>query len=140
MTRLATRPRRDPGSSTWWDWAANVITQPLAGLFSLAFPDTTDYGATYGLGGAITGTRSQGYDFDAGDTFSATVTITASDRATNVITQPLAVIRDTTPPTLTVHAPDVAPLHFQVTWSGEDSESGPRATTTWPTRWVAETG
>jgi len=38
----------------------------------------------------------------------------------------VAVIRDTTPPTLTVHAPDVAPLHFQISWPGEDSESGLR--------------
>jgi len=97
-----------------------TATDTLAGLFSLAFPDTTDYGTTYGLGGAITATRSQSYDFDTGDTFSATVSISATDRATNVITQPVTVIRDSTPPTVTFDLPGTAPLRFPVAWSGED--------------------
>jgi hypothetical protein len=32
------------------------------------------------LSGAITGTRAHSYTFDAGDTFSATVSISATDR------------------------------------------------------------
>ena len=43
--------------------------------------------------------------------------------AVDIITRPVTVIRDTTPPTLTVQTPEVASLHFQVTWSGEDGES-----------------
>ena len=58
--------------------ATALLTDPTSGLAQVAFPDTTDYGTTYGLSGAITGTRSRGYDFDAGDTFSATVSITAA--------------------------------------------------------------
>jgi len=100
--------------------ATATATDTLAGLFSLAFPDTSNYGATYGLGGAITATRSQGYDFDTGDTFSATLSISATDRAGNVSTQPVTVIRDTTPPTVTFNLPGVAPLRFPVAWSGDD--------------------
>jgi hypothetical protein len=95
--------------------ATALLTDATSGLAQVVFPDTT-----------ATGTRSHSYEFDDSDSFSGTVSITASDRATNIITQPVAVIRDTTPPTLTVQTPEVAPLHFQVTWSGEDSESGLR--------------
>jgi RHS repeat-associated protein len=42
------------------------------------------------------------------------------DRAANVITQPLTVIRDTTPPTITIDLPGVASLRFRVSWSGDD--------------------
>lgn len=38
----------------------------------------------------------------------------------NDITQPIAVIRDTTLPTPTVHAPDVDPPRFPVAWGGDD--------------------
>jgi hypothetical protein len=39
------------------------------------FPDTTDAGATYGLGGATTATRSHPYAFDSNDTFSAPLAV-----------------------------------------------------------------
>jgi hypothetical protein len=103
-----------------------VTTDTLAGLFSLAFPEATDAGATYGLGGATTATRSHPYAFDSNDTFSATLTVTATDRAGNQTTQPLRVIEDTTAPTVTIRVPPVAPLRFWVSWSGQDGESGLR--------------
>jgi len=41
--------------------------------------------------------------------------------ASNIITQPLAVIRDTTPPTVTFHLPGAAPLRFAVVWRADDA-------------------
>jgi hypothetical protein len=95
-----------------------VTTDTLAGLFSLAFPEATDAGATYGLGGATTATRSHPYAFDSNDTFSATLAITATDRAGNTTTQPFHVMEDTGTPTVTIQVPTVAPLRFWVSWSG----------------------
>jgi RHS repeat-associated protein len=103
-----------------------VTTDTLAGLFSLAFPEATDAGATYGLGGAITATRSHPYAFDTNDTFSATLAITAADRAGNQATQPFTLFQDSISPTVTIAAPPVAPLHFRVSWLGQDGESGLR--------------
>jgi RHS repeat-associated protein len=103
-----------------------VTTDTLAGLFSLAFPEATDAGATYGLGGATTATRSHPYAFDSNDTFSATLAITATDRAGNQTTQPFHVMEDTGTPTVTIQVPPVAPLRFWVSWLGQDGESGVR--------------
>jgi RHS repeat-associated protein len=103
-----------------------ALTDAISGLAQVIFPDTTDAGATYGLGGAITATRSHPYAFDSNDTFSATLTVTATDRAGNQTTQPFTLFKDTIPPTVTIAAPPVAPLHFRVSWSGQDEESGLR--------------
>jgi hypothetical protein len=101
-----------------------AMTDAISGLAQVIFPDTTDAGATYGLGGAITGTRSHPYAFDTNDTFSATLAITATDRAGNQTTQPFYVIEDTGTPTVTIQVPEVAPLRFWVSWSGQDAMSG----------------
>jgi RHS repeat-associated protein len=103
-----------------------VTTDTLTGLFSLAFPEATDTGAAYGLGGATTATRSHPYAFDSNDTFSATLAITATDRAGNTTTQPFHVIEDTGAPTVTIRVPPVAPLRFWVSWLGQDAASGLR--------------
>jgi hypothetical protein len=107
-----------------------------------AFPEATATGAIYGLGGAITATRSHPYAFDTNDTFSATLTITATDRAGNQTTQPFYVIEDTTAPTVTIQVPEVAPLRFWVSWLGQDGESGLRDYDvqygTW-TSWLSDT-
>ncbi|MEJ2557791.1 MAG: hypothetical protein P8186_16495 [Anaerolineae bacterium] len=71
-----------------------------------------------GPGGAITATRSHPYAFDSNDTFSATLAVTATDRAGNQTTQPFQVIEDTGTPTVTIRVPPVAPLRFWVSWSG----------------------
>jgi hypothetical protein len=99
------------------------------------------------LGGAITATRSHPYAFDSADTFSATLAVTATDRAGNQTTQPLRVMEDTTAPTVTIQVPPVAPLRFWVSWSGQDTASGLRdyevqykvgITGTW-TSWLTDT-
>jgi hypothetical protein len=52
--------------------------------------------------------------------------LTATDRAGNQTTQPFRVMEDTGAPTVTIHVPQVAPLRFWVSWSGEDGKSGLR--------------
>jgi hypothetical protein len=54
------------------------------------------------------------------------IAITASDRAGNQTTQPLRVMEDTGTPTVTIQVPEVAPLRFWVSWSGQDAASGVR--------------
>jgi hypothetical protein len=89
-----------------------VATDTLSGLFSLAFPEATAGGATYGLDGVTTATRAQPYAFDANDTISATLTITASDRAGNTTILPFHVVRDAISPTVNVQAPSAAGLSY----------------------------
>jgi RHS repeat-associated protein len=57
---------------------------------------------------------------------SATLAITATDRAGNQTTQPFHVIKDTGTPTVTIQVPEVAPLRFWVSWLGQDAASGVR--------------
>jgi RHS repeat-associated protein len=103
-----------------------AMTDAISGLAQVIFPDTTDAGATYGLGGAIAAARSHPYAFDSNDTFSATLAITATDRAGNQTTQPFTLFKDSISPTVTIAVPPVAPLHFRVSWLGQDGESGLR--------------
>jgi hypothetical protein len=51
---------------------------------------------------------------------------TATDRAGNQTTQPFHVMEDTGAPTVTIAVPPVVPLHFRVSWSGQDAASGLR--------------
>jgi hypothetical protein len=121
-----------------------VVTDTLAGLFSLAFPEATDAGATYGLGGATAATQAHPYAFETNDTLSTTLTVTATDRAGNQTTQPFHVMEDTGTPTVTIQVPTVAPLRFWISWSGHlcrtpgagRMESPVCATTTCSTRWA----
>jgi hypothetical protein len=52
--------------------------------------------------------------------------LTATHRTGNQTTQPFTLFKDTIPPTVTIAVPPVAPLHFRVSWSGQDGESGLR--------------
>jgi hypothetical protein len=54
------------------------------------------------------------------------VAVTATDHAGNQTTQPFTLFKDTISPTVTIAVPPVAPLHFRVSWSGQDGESGLR--------------
>ncbi|MEJ2556516.1 MAG: RHS repeat-associated core domain-containing protein, partial [Anaerolineae bacterium] len=60
------------------------------------------------------------------DTLSTTLAVTATDRAGNQTTQPFTLFKDTISPTVTIAVPPVAPLHFRVSWLGQDGESGLR--------------
>jgi hypothetical protein len=73
-----------------------------SGLRVLNLPDTVQPGQRYMLEGLIEVTRTRRYDFDAGSTFSDTVAITATDQADNLAGLPFQVIRDTTPPTVSL--------------------------------------
>jgi hypothetical protein len=122
-----------------------AMTDAISGLAQVIFPDATGAGATYGLGGAITGTRSHPYAFDTNDTFSATLAVTATDRTGNQTTQPFTLFKDTISPTVTIAVPPVAPLHFRVSWSGHlcrtpgagRTASPACATTTFSTKWAS---
>jgi hypothetical protein len=101
-----------------------LATDTLAGLDSLAFPEATAAGGAYPLNGAPTTTRFHPYLFDAGDTLSSTLAVTATDRAGNVTTRPFTLVRDAMAPTASIQVPTAAPLRFEVTWAGQDSLSG----------------
>jgi RHS repeat-associated protein len=73
------------------------------------------------------------YTFTAASTFSATALVAASDRATNGTTAPFTVVRDETPPQVSLSAParatstGVAPPRpdtFTVTWGASDAQAG----------------
>jgi hypothetical protein len=73
--------------------------------------------------------------------------LTATDRAGNQTTQLFTLLKDTILPTVTIAAPPVAPLHFRVSWLGQDGASGLRdydvqykvgMTGTW-TSWLSDT-
>jgi hypothetical protein len=80
----------------------------------------------YLLEGLIEVTRTRRYDFDAGSTFSDTVAITATDQADNLAGLPFQVIRDSTPPTVSLTVPTSTTLRFGVSWTGVDPEAGIR--------------
>ncbi|MFQ6102529.1 MAG: hypothetical protein ACE5OS_15055, partial [Anaerolineae bacterium] len=100
-----------------------ALTDTLAGLARVAFPDTTSPGTSYALSGLTSATRFCTYTFTVASTFSATTFVTATDRATNLTTAPFTVTRDTTPPTLTL-TPAVEGGALRVTWSATDAASG----------------
>jgi hypothetical protein len=89
-------------------------------------PSRHGAGTAGSLDGATTATRSHPYAFDSNDTLSATLAVTATDRAGNQTTQPFHVMEDTGTPTVTIQVPPVAPLRFWVSWLGQDGESGLR--------------
>jgi RHS repeat-associated protein len=96
-----------------------------AGLAEVVLPDTTSAGATYALSGANNASRGQVYTFTSGSTFSAAVSVTATDRAGNVTVRPLSVVRDATPPAIQLAAVErTYTTTFQVSWWASDAGSG----------------
>jgi RHS repeat-associated protein len=104
-----------------------TMTDTLAGLDEVVFPDTTANGQSYALGGAANVSQAHAYDFAQSDTFSDTVEVSVFDRAGNEQAAPFRVVNDTIAPTVVITVPKVAPLRFQVVWTGDDSESGVRS-------------
>ena len=102
---------------------------PLSGLDTLTFPETTASGAVYALNGVTNAARSRVYPFDQSSTFSATVAVTAADRAGNVRAASFGVVHDTTPPLVTLDAPSSSGLIVPIHWQGQDGESGLRSYT-----------
>jgi hypothetical protein len=104
-----------------------TMTDTLAGLAQVVFPETTGNGQSYALGGAANANQAQVYDFAQSDSFSDTVEVAVTDRAGNVGSESFVVVNDTVPPTATITAPSVAGLRFAVTWAGSDVEAGVRS-------------
>jgi hypothetical protein len=68
---------------------------------------------------------SHAYTFTAASTFSATALVTATDRATNVTTRTFTIVRDATPPQVSLSAPARSTTTaFTVTWGASDTQSG----------------
>jgi hypothetical protein len=103
-----------------------LVTDTLAGLDNLVFPNATSAGTTYPFDGEHTVVQPRAYSFSLADTMSGTLTVTATDRAGNATTQPFSVVRDAISPTASIQAPGAAGLRFQVAWGGQDGESGVR--------------
>jgi fermentation-respiration switch protein FrsA (DUF1100 family) len=59
------------------------MTDTLAQLDEVIFPDTTKTGDSFGLNGLPATSRAYTYDFTAGSTFSDTVEVVVTDRAGN---------------------------------------------------------
>jgi len=102
-----------------------ALTDTLAGLADVTFPDTTSPGISYALFGATTATRSRTYTFSEGTTEEGAYQVAATDRATNVSTATFTVIRDTTPPQVWLEVPRrVTTATIPLTWGAEDTQSG----------------
>jgi RHS repeat-associated protein len=98
----------------------------ISGLNVLTFPDTVVAGQSYSLNGVSQASQSHTYGFNSSSTFSATVAVTAKDRAGNQGSSPLIISRDTLPPLMTMSVPAQAPLRSTLTWGGVDALSGVR--------------
>jgi len=94
-----------------------------SGLDQATYPETTSPGGVYNT--ALDGDYQyqHTYTFDQADTASGTYTVTLQDGIGRQSSVDLSVIRDTTPPTLTLEAV-VQGSHVYVTWSAADSGSG----------------
>jgi hypothetical protein len=125
------QPGLAPGDCGWGDPSTSLtcpswLAPAGQGACATGAPSRHGAGTAGSLDGATTATRSHPYAFDTNDTFSATLAVTATDRAGNTTTQPFHVIEDTGTPTVTIQVPPVAPLRFWVSWLGQDGESGLR--------------
>jgi len=102
-----------------------TVGDGLAGLAEVAFPNVTAAGAVYALSGAASATRSHAYTFTAASAFSGAAHITATDRATNVATRTVTIIRDATPPEVWLNAPArIYTSTFTLTWGASDAQAG----------------
>ena len=111
-----------------------MLADATAGLAQVVFPEATSPGAAYPLSGAGVATRTHVYTFTAASALTATLPITAADRATNATAAAFTVERDSTPPQIRLDAParvptgtGVAPPRpntFTITWGATDTQAG----------------
>src|SRR4030095_7629880 len=83
---------------------AEVSRRGLAGLSEVAFATATSIGATYPQIGELQAVVLHRYTFNASSTFAGTIAIQVADRAGNIVTSNVVLIRDTVPPTITLNA------------------------------------
>jgi hypothetical protein len=99
------------------------ISDDLAGLDTVSFPDAPGTGGVYPQAGASNVTMQHVYAFAASTTFSGTVSIQASDRAGNTVTSTVVLLHDTIAPTLQLNASSEG-LTLSIAWSASDAEAG----------------
>ncbi|RIK33445.1 MAG: hypothetical protein DCC55_34920, partial [Chloroflexi bacterium] len=99
------------------------ITDDLAGLDVVAFPDAAGSGASYAQNGVASATVRHVYAFDAAVSFSGPVAIQASDRAGNIATSLMQLLHDITPPVLALNATSEG-LTLSIAWSASDADAG----------------
>jgi hypothetical protein len=100
-------------------------SEEVAGLDRVVFPATTGAGAAYPLSGATAASRVHTYTFTAGSRFEGSGVVTATDRAGNASAAAFSVVRDTTPPAVTLSVPQrVYTTTFSVSWSAADAQAG----------------
>jgi hypothetical protein len=100
-----------------------TLTDDLAGLDAVTFPDAAGPGASYPQHGARNTTVQHIYAFAATATFSGPVAIQASDRAGHTIPSNVVLHHDPIAPTLHLNANSEG-LTLSMTWSASDAEAG----------------
>jgi RHS repeat-associated protein len=96
-----------------------------SGLEQVVFPGTTGAGTAYPLAGAVEAVRVHTYTFTAGSSFEGSSGVAAVDRAGNTSTGTFTVVRDTTPPEVTLSVPRrVYTTTFSISWSAVDAQAG----------------
>jgi hypothetical protein len=94
-----------------------------SGLDQATYPETTSPGGVYNTALDEDYQYQHTYTFDGADTASGTYSVTLQDGIGRQSSVDFSVIRDTTPPTLTLEAV-VQGSDVHVTWSAADSGSG----------------
>jgi RHS repeat-associated protein len=99
------------------------LSDDLAGLDAVTFPDAAGPGASYAQNGVASATVQHVYTFDAAAAFSGPVAIQASDRAGNTIPSNVVLHHDTTGPTLKLNASSEG-LTLSIAWAASDADAG----------------
>jgi RHS repeat-associated protein len=95
------------------------------GLDQVVFPNATGVGAAYPLAGVTETLRAHTYTFTVGSRFEGSGVVTVTDQAGNESAGTFAVVRDATPPEVTLSAPRrVYTTTFSISWSAVDTQAG----------------